>query len=53
MAGQSAHLSLEEARKMQIAIQHPSSHERTHGGKKSTGSMSHTNICTKVEHQGK
>lgn len=53
MAGQSAHLSLEEARKMQIAIQHPQSHSRDHGsgsGKKK--GMSHENICTKVKHQG-
>lgn len=52
MSGQSAHLSLEEAKKMQVAIQHPSSHERTHGGKKSGGGSTHTNICTKVAHQG-
>ena len=52
MAGQSANLSLEEARKMQIAIQKSGSHERTHGGGKKTGGMSHENICTKVKHQG-
>ena len=52
MSGQSAALSLEEARKMQNAIQHPSSQAapgKQGGGK--TG-ISHENICTKVKHQG-
>lgn len=52
MAGQSANLSLEEARKMQIQIQHPQSHSKTHGGKEGKKGMSHENICTKVKHQG-
>lgn len=46
MSGQSASLSLEEARKMQVAIQHPKSQA------KESSKGSDENICTKVKHQG-
>lgn len=47
MAGQSSQLTLEEARKIQIAIQAP----RSQAKEASTG-MSKENVCTRVKHQG-
>ena len=48
MAGQSASLSLKEAREMQNRIQHSGSQAKSQG-KGGEG----PNICTKVSHQGK
>jgi len=53
MSGQSAHLSLKEAKAMQERIQHSGTHASTHGGKKSGGSMAKTQgVCEKAPHQG-
>lgn len=54
MSGQSASLSLAEAKAMQECIQHSGSHASTHGGgKKSSGSKKGgTPIDKKVSHQG-
>lgn len=54
MSGQSASLSLKEAKAMQECIQHPGSHALSHGGKKSAGSTKKggTPIDQKVAHQG-
>jgi len=41
MAGQSAHLSLKEARAMQERVQHSGSHAKTHGSKTSSGDSVH------------
>ena len=53
MSGQSAHLSLAEAKAMQECIQHPGSHALSHGGSKKSGSKKGgTPIDKKVAHQG-
>lgn len=53
MSGQSASLSLKEAKAMQECIQHTGSHALSHGGKKSSGSKKGgTPIDSKVAHQG-
>lgn len=43
MSGQSAHLSLKEAKAMQERTQHSGSHSKTHGGshKSSSGDSTH------------
>jgi hypothetical protein len=53
MSGQSASLTLAEAKAMQECIQHSGSHASTHGGsKKSGGKKGGTPIDKKVSHQG-
>lgn len=53
MSGQSAHLSLKEAKAMQERIQVSGNHSQNHGGKKSAGSIKGTTgLCEKVAHQG-
>jgi hypothetical protein len=53
MSGQSASLSLKEAKAMQECIQHPGSHALSHGGAKKGGSKKGgTPIDSKVAHQG-
>lgn len=55
MSGQSAALSLKEAKAMQVAIQHPSSNEKVSGGPAGKGGEGGSNniICSKAAHQGK
>lgn len=54
MSGQSASLSLAEAKAMQECIQHSGSHANNHGGggKKSGSKKGGTPIDSKVAHQG-
>ena len=54
MSGQSANLTLAEAKAMQECVQHPGSHASTHGGSKKGGSSKKggTPIDKKVAHQG-
>ena len=53
MSGQSAHLSIQEAKHMQECIQHPGSQAGKVGGPGGSGKKKeHTPIESKVKHQG-
>lgn len=54
MAGQDATLSLKEAKAQQERIQAGNqNNEGHHQGPKHSGHSGHTDICEKVQHQGK
>jgi hypothetical protein len=52
MAGQSAHLSMKEAKAQQECVQQSGSHAQTNGGKKKSMTSSGDSVHKKIKHQG-